>query len=113
MRLEELPAVAPAPFPLWSPDADVEESDERLEIRVPMAGARGSNVRVRLADDLLTVEADRRLDDERRGGGLVRSFLLPHPVPPEAIEAVLRDGVLTVTVDKRRRVRARRRVPLS
>ena len=39
MRLEERSAVATALFPLWAPDADVEESDERLEIRIPMAGA--------------------------------------------------------------------------
>lgn len=113
LRLEERPAVAPALFPLWTPDADVDESDDRLVIRIPMAGARGDSVRVRLAGDLLTVEANRRMDGERRGGGLVRSFLLPHPVAPEAVDAVLREGTLTVTVDKRRRGRARRRVPLS
>lgn len=113
MRLEERPAVAPSLFPLWSPDAEVEENEERLVIRIPMAGARGGGVRVRVADDVLTVEADRRLDDARRGRGLVRSFLLPHPVPPEAVEAVLREGVLTLSVDKRRRTRAGRRIPLS
>jgi HSP20 family molecular chaperone IbpA len=99
-------------FPLWHPDATLEESDDRLLIRIDMPGTRLEQVRVRVADDLLTVEADRRLDGERRGRGLVRSFLLPGPVPPEAVEGVLRDGVLTLTVDKRRRARPRR-VPLS
>ena len=113
MRLEERPAAAPAPFPLWSPDADVAESEESLEIRIAMPGARREGVRVQVADDLLTVEADRRLDGGRRDRGLVRSFLLPHPVSPDAVEAVLRDGTLTVTVDKRPRARARRRLPLS
>jgi len=112
LRLEERPAAAPSLFPLWSPDADVAESAERLEIRIAMPGVRREGVRVRVADDLLTVEADRRLDGGRRDRGLVRSFLLPHPVPPGAVEAVLREGTLIVTVDKRRRAGARR-PPLS
>ena len=77
-----------------------------------MPGVRREQVRVRVADDLLTVDADRRLAGERAGRGLVRSFLLPSPVPAEAVEAVLRNGVLTLTVDKRRRV-SPRRVPIS
>ena len=110
--LEERPAPHPSAFPHWTPDCDVDENEDSLTIRLPVPGVGHEGVRVRLAGDLLTVEADRRLDGERRGRGLVRSFLLPHPVREDAVQAVLRKGTLTVTVDKRRRAR-RRRVPLS
>jgi HSP20 family protein len=100
-------------FPRWQAEVRLEETDERLVIRVGLPGARPENVRVRLAGDLLTLEADRRLDSQRPPErGFVRSFLLPLPVAAEAVDAELSDGTLTVTVDKQRRV-PRRRVHVS
>lgn len=107
-RLEDRPASQTSLFPLWCPEAELEETDERLIIRLDTPGVRREQVRVRIADDLLTVEAGPRVGP----GGLVRSFLLPHPVSPEAVDAVLRGGTLTITVDKRRRAGARRQ-PIS
>jgi HSP20 family protein len=96
-------------FPRWQPEVHLEENDEHLVIRVALPGARPDNVRVRLAADLLTLEADRRLDEQRRNErGFVRSFLLPSAVGAEAVDAVMSEGTLTVTVDKRRRPRRRR-----
>ena len=80
-------------------------------IRVSLPDTEPEDVRVRLADDLLTLEADRR-GGPRRGRGFKRSFLLPVAVRPEGVDAALRDGVLTVTVDKRCQLR-RRRVPIA
>ena len=96
----------------WEPKMWLDESDRELTIRVALPGAHPDDVRVRVADDLLTVEADRRRDEERRGQGFVRSFLLPVPVEPDAIDAALRDGTLVVTVDKSQPVRPRR-IPLA
>jgi HSP20 family molecular chaperone IbpA len=99
-------------FPRWQAEVSLQESPERLVIRVDVPHLHREQVRVRLAGDLLTLEADRRLDGGRAGRGFVRSFLLPVAVPPEAVDAVLSDGVLVVTVDKRRPAR-RRRIPLA
>jgi HSP20 family molecular chaperone IbpA len=108
----ERPGSAAYLFPRWQADVSVQESPERLVIRVEVPDVHRDQVRVRLAGDLLTLEADRRLDGGRGGRGFVRSFLLPVAVPPEAVDAVLSDGVLVVTVDKRRPAR-RRRPPLA
>ena len=100
--------------PRWEPDMWLDEDDRELTLRVLLPGTHPDDVRVRVADDLLTVEADRRRDEERQGHGFVRSFLLPLPVQPDAVDAALRDGTLTVTVDKSQKLRRRpRRVPIA
>jgi HSP20 family molecular chaperone IbpA len=100
-RLEDRTVPQSSLFPLWCPDAEVEESAGRMVIRLGVPGVRREQVRVRVADDLLTVEAGPRA----AAGEIVRSFLLPHAVSPDAVDAVLRDGTLTLTVDTRRRAR--------
>jgi HSP20 family protein len=97
--------------PRWLPEVALEESEDTLVIRVSLPDTEPEDVRVRLADDLLTLEADRR-GGARRGRGFMRSFLLPVAVRPEGVDAALRDGVLTVTVDKRCQLR-RRRIPIA
>lgn len=107
-RLGRAPAPR-APRRRWQPELALAEDDDQLVVRVDLPYTRAEQVRVRVADDLLTLEADRRAGP--RGGeqnGFVRSFLLPVPVRPEAVDAVLAGGVLTVKVDKRRQPRARR-----
>jgi len=99
-------------YPRWQPEVWLDETDDTLVIRASLPGTQPEDVRVRLADDLLTLEADRRSDGSRPGRGFVRSFLLPVAVRPEAVDAALRNGVLTVTVDKRRRL-VTRRIPLA
>jgi HSP20 family protein len=99
-------------YPRWQPEVWLDESDDTLVIRTLLPGAQPEDVRVRLADDLLTLEADRRSPGSRPGRGFVRSFLLPLAVRPEAVDAVLRNGMLTVTVDKRRPL-VSRRIPLA
>jgi HSP20 family protein len=96
----------------WEPKMWLDDSDRELTIRVALPGTRPDDVRVRVADDLLTVEADRRHDEERQGQGFVRSFLLPTPGPVDAVDAALSDGTLTVTVDKASGRRPRR-IPLA
>lgn len=111
-RVERGEAAAASPETRWNPQMWLDENDSELMIRVALPGTASDDVRVRVADDLLTVEADRRRDEERRGQGFVRSFLLPVPVAPDAVDAALRDGTLTVKVDKARKRRSRR-VPLA
>jgi HSP20 family molecular chaperone IbpA len=96
----------------WEPELWCDETDRWLTLNVALPGARPEDVRVRVAGDLLTIEADRRHDEQRQGSGFVRSFLLPGPVPGEAIDAALRDGTLLVTVDKGC-TRRPRRVPIA
>ena len=103
---------ADAALPRWEPEVWLDENDETLVVRAALPGTSIEDVRVRVADDLLTLEADRRSGDGKPERGFMRSFLLPLPVRPEAVDAVLRDGVLTVTVDKKQPLRPRR-IPLA
>jgi HSP20 family protein len=96
----------------WEPRLWLDDSVDELTLRVSLPGTQPDDVRVRVADDLLTVEADRRHDEQRQGHGFVRSFLLPVPVQPDAVDAALRDGTLTVKVDKTQIARPRR-IPIA
>jgi HSP20 family molecular chaperone IbpA len=96
----------------WEPELWCDETERWLTLHVALPGARPEDVRVRVAGDLLTIEADRRHEAGRQGQGFVRSFLLPGSLPGDAVDAALRDGALTVTVDKGR-ARRPRRVPIA
>jgi HSP20 family protein len=99
-------------FPRWQPAVRLDETDDTLVVRVALPGTRLDAVRVRVAGDLLTLQAERPAEGGRSSRAFARSFLLPVPVAPEAVDAVLSNGTLTVRVDKRRRP-ATRRIPVQ
>ena len=94
----------------WTPAVDIFETDEafRLELEIPAVSAESVNVA--LDDGVLTVSGERPLPDhegqvryrrERAYGPFTRSFRLPESVDEESIDAVAKDGVLTLTIGKR------------
>lgn len=96
----------------WMPAVDVYETADRIVLSAEIAGVRREDVDIEVAGDLLTlrgrrpcgragVAAESYLRMEVASGGFERSFRLPCPVDGEGIEAVLREGVLTVTIPRR------------
>ncbi|GAB4836981.1 18.8 kDa class II heat shock protein [Ancistrocladus abbreviatus] len=94
--------------------ADVKEYPNTYQFIIDMPGIKPSEVKVQLEDDnVLVVSGEKRrekekdekegveyLKMERRVGKFMRKFALPENANTEAIKAVCRDGVLTVTVEK-------------
>lgn len=96
----------------WAPAVDVYETADRIVLSAEIAGVRREDVDIEVAGDLLTlrgrrpggragVGAESYLRMEVASGGFERTFRLPCPVDGEGVEAVLRDGVLTVTIPRR------------
>ncbi|PKU61669.1 17.1 kDa class II heat shock protein [Dendrobium catenatum] len=96
-----------------STPADVKELTSAYEFVLDMPGVKSGEIKVQVEDgNTLTVTGERRRDDEdkesggkyirmeRRVGKFLRKFSLPDNANIEAISAVCRDGVLTVTVQK-------------
>lgn len=92
------------------PAVDVKETDKEIVFYCELPGLHQEDVEVELMGDKLTIKGrhefnreDKREDYvsiERSYGSFQRMFRLDMPVKSDQIEAVFKDGVLTVTVPK-------------
>jgi HSP20 family protein len=99
-------AVAPA----FQPRIDLRETDAEIAITAELPGLEDKDFEVSIEADVLTLKGEKRTDSEttREGwrhvettsGSFERRILLPEGVDPEAVKAVYKHGVLTVTVPK-------------
>ena len=95
----------------WLPAVDIRETEKEYVVAAELPGIRREDVRVRLEDNVLTVEGERRQEKETKGermhriervyGSFQRRFTLPDDADAGNIHAESKDGVLTVHVAKR------------
>ncbi|MBW4435854.1 MAG: Hsp20/alpha crystallin family protein [Pleurocapsa minor GSE-CHR-MK-17-07R] len=91
-------------------DLDIHDTDAAYLVTAALPGVKAENVQVNLHDNVLTISAEtmqetrpensRALILERAYGKQTRSVRLPQPVLGDKIEAVLDNGVLTLTLPK-------------
>ena len=111
-------AAAPAVEDEWDEDesvpgqlaVDVYETREKLVVKARTAGVNKSDLDVSISDNQLTVRGtlssgsevgvDNYFLQECYWGEFSRTIALPVPVKEEEIEAVLKDGVLTISFVK-------------
>ncbi len=88
---------------------DVYETKERLVVKARTAGVNKSELDVSISDNQLTIrgtlsageeEVENYFLQECYWGEFTRTIALPVPVKEEEIEAVLKDGVLTISFGK-------------
>jgi HSP20 family protein len=89
---------------------DVYETKERLVVKARTAGVNKSELDVSIADNQLTIRGTLSAGNEDGvenyflqecyWGEFSRTIALPVPVKEEEIEAVLKDGVLTISFGK-------------
>ena len=101
----------------WHPAVDIRETDKAyvFDLEVPAVSPKDVTVSVRA--NVLSVSGERNFsaDDsegqvhrrERRHGKFTRSFRLPNDADDEEIDAAARDGVITISVAKRKQAQAR------
>jgi HSP20 family protein len=92
------------------PPVNVEEFDDRYEIKLYAAGYAKSDFKVNLKDDTLTIAVERpenewtdwaNLDWQKfTPGGFERRFKLNEKIDKASITAKYEEGVLTVTLQK-------------
>ena len=93
----------------WAPAIDVVRDNGNLVIRADVPGMKPEEVKIEVADDILTVSGeheerkeekgkDNYLRRERRYGSFSRSMALPPGVEAKKIKAKTHDGVVEVTI---------------
>ena len=101
-----------ASFGDLSPQTDIKETDTDVIVTTEMPGIKEDDVTLSLQDKVLTLKGEKKSETkkdednyhmvERHYGAFQRSFRLPDSIDEDAIKAKLEDGVLTVTVAKRK-----------
>ena len=91
----------------WTPAVDVYETEDSLFVVAEVAGLRQEDIRLEVAGSVLTLRGHRPFSRpgissenyyrmEFSYGVFERSFALPRAVAEDSVEAVLKDGVLTI-----------------
>ena len=101
----------------FSPAVDVLETEDAFEVLCDLPGAELKDVETTLSGNVLTIKGERKsssestsgrsFSTETRGGTFQRTIQLPLVVDAEKIEAVLKDGVLRVTLPKHEELKPR------
>ena len=92
---------------VW-PSMDLEESDKEYRLTAEIPGMEERDVEVLYQDGVLTVRGEKKLEKEAQDhsvrerfyGRFERRVALDREVDEEAIDAVIRNGLLTVTIPK-------------
>ena len=101
---------------IWSPVADIEETDDAWIVEAELPGVKREDVNVEMHDSELVITGEIK-ERERKGilrrrtrktGEFDYRVTLPGHVDASNIEASLNDGILTVRVPKSEQARARR-----
>lgn len=89
---------------------DVYETDDRLVVKARTAGVDKKDLDVSISEGILTISGTLSGGDEAEAnhfhiqecywGEFTRTLSLPVPVKEDQVEAVLKDGVLTISFEK-------------
>jgi HSP20 family molecular chaperone IbpA len=108
---------ATIPARVFLPSADIYETPDALTVILEMPGVEKSNVDIRVEDGILNVEGRLELSKyqglqplytEYNVGHYARSFQLSSKIDQSAIEAELKDGVLSLKLPKAEEAKPRK-----
>ena len=93
---------------LWAPDVEVYHRNNELVVRADLPGLKKDDVKVDVTDNTITIQGERRQEEESERGGVYRSersygsFYRSIPLPEGAMtdqaKASFKDGVLEITM---------------
>ncbi len=94
----------------WAPAVDIMETSGEYLIAVEIPGVKKEDVKVTLEQGVLTIQGMRRKGEEAQGtkfhrversyGSFARKFSLPDLVDDGNVQAVFKDGILTLHLPK-------------
>jgi HSP20 family protein len=95
----------------WKPNTDIFEEDEKVVIRIELAGVKREDISILLKDGNLTITGQRcekRRDSkavyhqlEMNYGDFKRVVSIPESLEHNNIEAIFRDGILYINISKK------------
>jgi HSP20 family protein len=103
------PAELTKPGLVFNPAVDIFETERELTLLADLPGVKAKDLKIDLKDDVLTLTADetplegfgeKDVFREYRTGRYYRQFSLSDTIDQSKIEAVMKDGVLRLTLPK-------------
>ena len=92
----------------WIPQMEMREKDGKLVITADLPGIDKKDVKVEIANDMITIEGDRKREheensgewqrSERSYGRFFRAIHLPEGAKGDMVRAEFQNGVLTLTI---------------
>lgn len=91
------------------PRTNMYDKGEALEIRMEVPGIQREDLNIKLQGNYLEIKGTRKAENpegysthrvERGAASFTRSFTLPSEVDATKVEATLKDGILTLVLDK-------------
>ena len=89
---------------------DVIDRDKELVVRAELPGVEKEDVKVEISGDRLSIEAERKFEEEEEKddfyrhelgyGSLMRTVALPEEVDADNVHAELKEGILSITLPK-------------
>lgn len=98
----------------WTPNADVYEAETSYMIAMDVPGISREALEIEVDENRLIVKGTREIEEmkqhrsERPRGRFVRTFTVPGSVDQSKIAADYKDGVLQITLPKRKEPKAQR-----
>ena len=99
----------------WTPRVDVSEHDEGYAISLDLPGMNKKDIAINFREGVLTVSGERQAVDKKEGqnflrierlsGAFSRSFSIPNAIQTDKIDAVYKDGVLNISLQKAEEVK--------
>lgn len=106
----------------WLPTLDVYEKNGELVIRLDLPGIEKKDVKVKVMDDVLMIEGERKLEQkieeenylcqEAFYGSFTRRIALPNPVEEYEVKATFQNGVLEILVPVRVETEKPKEIPV-
>jgi HSP20 family protein len=94
----------------WSPVLDFSETKEFFFVKMEVPGMDPKEIKISLQDHILTISGERKKEEEEKDerfyraersyGFFTRSIRLPMPVDDYKVNAVFKNGVLTIAIPK-------------
>jgi HSP20 family protein len=95
----------------FAPRVDISETKENAFVRAELPGLRAEDVKITLADGMVTLRGEKKRTEEskseefhrieRSHGEFMRQFTLPDNLNEDAVEANFADGVLEIRIPKK------------
>jgi HSP20 family protein len=106
----------------WVPPLDVYEKEGEMVIRLDLPGIEKKDVKVRVLDDVLMIEGERKLErkieeenylcQEASYGAFTRRIALPNPVEEYEVKATFENGVLEIHVPVKAETEKPKEIPV-
>lgn len=99
------------------PSVNISDEEKAFEVQVMVPGLNRKDVKVEVHDNCLLISSEKENNDESKGGqwlrrefsyhSFVRVFELPESADENRVQAVLRDGLLSISLAKKPEYRAK------